>query len=118
MRIKHFFPLFLIVLFSGLVQAQKPIRTTIKGVLQDTTHEVIPFATMMLLNPADSALVNYTSSNDKGEFSFNNVKNSTYLFKVSHMSFLPLQKLIQPSPTAINDLHVVVMKPISQMLME
>ena len=118
MQIKRIFPLLLIVLFSGLVQAQKPARTTIKGVLQDTTHEVIPFATMMLLNPADSALVNYTSSNVKGEFTFSNVKNSAYLFKVSHMSYLPLQKLIQPSSTALNDLHIVVMKPISQMLME
>ncbi len=118
MRIKYFFPVLLIVITSSLAQAQKPARTTIKGVLQDTIHEVIPFATMMLLNPADSALVNYTSSNDKGEFTFSNVKNSAYLFKVSHMSYLPLQILIQPSPAAINDLNIMVMKPISQMLME
>ena len=108
----------LFVLFSFCTQAQNPARTTIKGVLQDTLHEVIPFATVMLLNPADSALVNYSSSNDKGEFAFSNVKNSAYLLKVSHMSYLPLQILIKPSPTAIHDLQVVNMKPISQMLME
>lgn len=108
----------LFVLSVFYVQGQNPVRTTIKGTLQDTIHEVIPFATVMLLNPADSALVNYTSSNDKGEFTFANVKNSTYLLKVSHMSYLPLQKKILPSATAINDLQMVNMKPISQMLME
>ncbi|MFN8135603.1 MAG: carboxypeptidase-like regulatory domain-containing protein [Bacteroidales bacterium] len=108
----------LFVLLNLVSQAQNPARTTIKGVLQDTLHEVIPFATVMLLNPADSALVNYSSSNDKGEFAFNNVKNSAYLLKVSHMSYLPLQILIKLFAAAIHDLQVVNMKPISQMLME
>lgn len=118
MRIKFILTVLIIVIFSSFVQAQKPSRTTIKGILQDTTTEVIPFATVMLLNPADSSLVNFTTSNDKGEFAFNNVKNIAFLLKVSHMSYLPLQQLIQASPTAINDLQVIAMKPISQMLME
>jgi hypothetical protein len=118
MKFKTLIPLLFIVLLAFNAQAQKPSRTTIKGTLQDTLHESIPFATVMLLNPADSALVNFTTSNDKGEFAFNNVKNNAYLFKVSHMSFLPLQKLIQPSATELNNLQVVEMKPISQLLME
>jgi len=118
MRIKCLILLFLAVTFTNFAKAEKPPRITIKGVLQDTTHEVIPFATVMLLNQADSSLVNFMSSNDKGEFAFVNVKNIAYLFKVSHMSYLPLQKIIQPSATAVNDLHVIEMKPISQMLME
>jgi outer membrane receptor protein involved in Fe transport len=118
MRINHIYALIIILVFSSFVQAQKPSRITIKGALQDTVHEAIPFATVMLLNPVDSSLVNFTTSNDKGEFAFTNVKNSTYLFKVSHVSFLPLQKLIQPSSSEINNLQIVEMKPISQLLME
>ncbi len=118
MRVKLILLIFLSCFFCISMQAQRPARTTIKGILQDTVHEAIPFATVMLLNPADSSLVNFMSSNDKGEFAFSNVKNSSYLFKVSHMSYLPVQKLIQPSATPINNLQIVTMKPISQMLME
>jgi len=118
MKFKYILPLFLIALFSSFAQAQNPSRTTIKGSLQDTLHEAVPFATVMLLNRADSSLVNFLSSNDKGEFAFNNVKNSSYLLKVQHMSFLPVQKLLEPSSTNINNVPIITMKPISQMLME
>lgn len=118
MRFKFLLPLLLIAFFSSFALAQNPARTSIKGTLQDTLHEAIPFATVMLLNYSDSSLVNFLSSNDKGEFAFNNVKNSTYLLKVQHMSYLPVQKLLQPSSTNSNILPVIIMKPISQMLME
>ena len=42
----------------------------------------------------------------------------SYLFKAQHMSFLPVQKLVTASATAVNNIQVVVMKPISLMLME
>lgn len=118
MKIKFLLPLLFILFFSWAAQAQKPQRVTIKGVLQDTVHEVIPYATVMLLNPGDSSLVSFTSSNDKGEFVFSNFKNSSYIFKVSHMSYLPFQQILQPSPTAVHDLQVVSMKPLSQLLLE
>lgn len=118
MKISIFTTIVCFILFSNTVYSQKPSRITIKGILQDTTHEVIPFATVMLLNPADSSLANFTTSNDKGSFQFNNVKNSSYLLKVSHVSYLPLQKMITPSATDVNDMQIVEMKPISQTLME
>ncbi len=107
-----------VIFFSIFAQAQKPSRINIKGILQDTLHEAIPFATAMLLNPVDSSLANFTTSNDKGEFTFNNVKNNTYIFKVSHVSFLPLQKIIEPSASGLNDLQIVEMKPLSKLLLE
>ena len=118
MRIKFQLLFILTLIFNNYTQAQVPARTTIKGVLQDTLHIPIPFATVMLLNNADSSLVNFLSSNDKGEFSFPNVKNSKYLLKAQHMSYLPIQILLNPSPTAVNNLQAISMKPISQMLME
>jgi outer membrane receptor protein involved in Fe transport len=118
MKHKYFLPLLLIAFFSSFTQAQNPSRTSIKGSLQDTLHEAIPFATVMLLNPGDSSLVNFTTSNDKGEFAFANVKNSNYLLKIQHMSYLPMQIIIKPSSSSLNDLKVVEMKPISQLLME
>lgn len=118
MNIKSNFLILLVTLSSFYAQAQTQSRTSIKGVLQDTLHVPVPFATVMLLNAADSTMINFTASNDKGEFSFMNVKNSRYLLKVQHMSYLPVQQFIQPSTGNINNLPMIEMKPISQLLME
>jgi hypothetical protein len=118
MKIRYFFIILSLFILSLQAQAQKPQRTTVKGVLQDTLHAPIPFGTVMLLNPGDSSLVNFTSSNDKGEFAFANVKNTSYLLKVSHMSYLPAQKMILPAETSVPEVQTIEMKPIAQLLME
>ncbi len=118
MNFKSCFLFILVSSLFSLAQAQTPSRTTIKGTLQDTLHVPIPFATVMLLNANDSTLVNFLSSTDKGEFVFANVKNSNYLLKAQHMSYLPIQRLIKPSATPVNDKGTIEMKPISQLLME
>ena len=75
----------LLLLFSIQLQAQTPNRITIKGTIQDTLGETIVHATVMLLNPEDTTLVNFSRSDDKGEFSFKNVRNAPYLFKISYI---------------------------------
>jgi hypothetical protein len=113
-------PAFLLVMacIITIASAQNPSKVTIKGVIKDTSNNVAGFATVMLLNPTDSTLVNFTQSNELGAFSFNNVKNNPYLLKVSHISFLPLQQYIAVSETEINDLGMVKIKPIAQELFE
>ncbi|MBK7213933.1 MAG: outer membrane beta-barrel protein [Bacteroidales bacterium] len=98
--------------------AQSPSKVTIKSAIKDTSNAEVPFATVMLLNPKDSTLVNFTTSDGNGLFSFNNVRNIPYLLKISHVSYLPHQLMITASPTPINDLGVVKVKPISMALME
>lgn len=100
------------------IHAQTPNRTSIKGVIKDTNNNAAAFATVMLLSPTDSTLLNYVQSNVDGAFSFNNVKNVAYLLKVSHISFLPLQVFVPESSTEVNDLGLVRIKPILAELME
>jgi hypothetical protein len=109
-----------LLFFIGVLSAfaQLPNRATIKGTIRDTTGNAAAFATVMLLNPGDSTLVNYTQSTVDGAFTFNNVKNSDYLLKVSHISFLPLQTYVKASEKEINDLGIVIIKPILAELME
>jgi len=95
-----------------------PSRVTIKGIVKDKDNNEAAFATVMLLNPKDSTLQNFTQTNEHGMFSFSNVKNTNYLLKVSHISFLPLQLVIETSNTAINDLGIVSIKPIAKELFE
>lgn len=101
-----------------LLSAQNPSKVTIKGTVRDSTNAEAGYATVMLLNIKDSTLVNFTTTNDKGVFSFNGVRNIPYLLKISHISYIPHQQALQPSANEVNDLGVIIMKPISQALME
>jgi hypothetical protein len=105
-------------LLSSNLFAQNPSRVTIKGVVADTTGELTAFATVMLLNPKDSTLVNFTRSGNEGDFSFKNVKNSAYLIKVSYVGHLPLQQYLPASTTEVNDVGTLKIKPITSELLE
>lgn len=107
-----------LLLLSTPVFAQNPNRVTIKGMVSDTTGEATAHATVMLLNPKDSTLINFTRSGEKGDFEFKNVKNTAYLLKVSYVGHLPLQLFLSASPTETNDVGKIVIKPISSELME
>ena len=108
----------LVLLVSHALTAQNPAKITIKGLVQDTSGVEQPFATVMLLNPKDSALLNFTRGDEKGEFTFKNVKNTTYLLKMSFVGFIPFQQNLTPSATDIEDLGILKMKPITKELME
>ncbi len=97
---------------------QTPGKINIKGVLTDTLGLPIPYATVMLLSPKDSTLQNFTSTGDNGDFKFNGVKNSSYLFKISHMTFIPFQQHISISKSENVDLGNIRLKEINQTLME
>jgi len=116
---KSFAVLYLLLIsLIPLAMAQGPSRVTIKSMIRDTSNAEVPFATVMLLTPKDSTLVNFTTSDATGTFTFNNVKNIPYLLKVSHVSYLPHQEMIPVSETAVHDLGVVRVKPLSRALME
>ncbi|MDI9866794.1 TonB-dependent receptor [Flectobacillus sp. DC10W] len=108
----------LLMLAITQLYAQNPTRISIKGIVQDTNSAVLADATVMLLSPSDSSLVNFGNANEKGGFEFRNVKNIPYLLKISYVGFLPYQQHLTPSPTAINDLGFIKIKPISQELLE
>ncbi|MFN0012983.1 MAG: outer membrane beta-barrel protein [Saprospiraceae bacterium] len=117
---KKFFPVLLALLCLAPLSllAQNPSRTTIKGIVRDTTEVPAEFATVMLLSPVDSTLVNFSRSDEQGNFAFKNVKNARYIFKISYIGCIPHQQTIEPSATDVSDLGVVRLKPISTELME
>ncbi len=111
-------PTLLLLLACQLLSAQNPAKTTIKGLVADTLNAELPFATVMLLNPKDTTLVNFTRSDEQGAFSFKNVRNVPYLLKISYIGYLPYQQHLHPSAEETSDLGQVRMKPISTELME
>jgi hypothetical protein len=109
---------FAFLFFSSFLFAQTPAKVTIKGIVEDTLGAEQPFATVMLLNPKDSALINFARSDEKGAFVFKNVKNQAYLLKISFVGLIPFQEYIPPSVSEVNDLGGLKMKPITKELME
>ena len=110
--------LLVFLLLTHVVFSQNPSKITIQGVIADTLGEDLPFATVMLLNPKDSALINFTRSDDKAAFSFKNIKNTNYLLKISYVGYLPYQQYLDPSVNELNDLGSIKIKPITQELLE
>jgi hypothetical protein len=106
------------LLISTSAFAQNPSKTTIQGIVQDTFGTELPFAMVMLLNPKDSALIQFAQSSDKGAFSFKNVKNIAYLLKISYVAYLPYQQLLPVSTSEIHDLSPIKIKPITKELLE
>lgn len=116
---KRIFPILAILLcFSQSIIAQSPSRVTIKGVATDTFENQLAYATVMLLNPEDSTLANFTRSDDKGYFSFKNIKNRPYIFKITYIGYIPFQLHLPVSDNETNDLGNLLIKPISNELME
>jgi Outer membrane protein beta-barrel family/CarboxypepD_reg-like domain len=108
----------MLLISTTFLFAQNPSKVTLKGLVQDTSGIDQPFATVMLLNPKDSALINFTRGDDKGYFEFKNVKNMDYVLKISFVGYIPYQLSITPSANPVNDLGGLRMKPITKELME
>jgi len=94
-------------------------RITLKGQLQDTARIALPAATVLVLNPKDSSLLNYGTSNAEGYFEIRNLARQKYLFKVTFVGFAPYTKLIQPEEGQSEiDLGLIRMAPQSRLLAE
>lgn len=110
--------LWIMLLAVNIVFAQNPAKVTIKGSVVDTANMPAPYPTVMLLNPTDSSLINFTRADEKGGFEFKNVRNVPYLLKISLISYQPRQMLLPAHDKEVNDLGNVPIKPISLELME
>jgi Outer membrane protein beta-barrel family len=108
----------LLLLFFTKSFSQNLTKVNLKGTVTDTTAEKMAFAYVMLLNPADSTMLNYTRADETGVFEFKNIKNSKYLLKVSYINYLPLSIIVGPFIEENIKLERVKIKPISKELME
>jgi hypothetical protein len=117
---KNLFLLAVLCLLTAALYAQNPApsRFTIQGRAVDTSAAPLPSSTVMLLNPKDSSLANFTRANEAGAFSFKNVKAGNYILKISFVGFIPYNLLIKPTGEAVIDLGPLKMKPITKELFE
>lgn len=98
--------------------AQSGGRFTLKGVVTDTSGTILPEATIMLLLPKDSSLVNFGRTGKDGSFEMKNLKRVTYIFKVSYVGYVPYQETIDPKNQDVVDIGKAKMKVLQKELYE
>ncbi|NIJ53026.1 TonB-dependent receptor [Dyadobacter arcticus] len=98
--------------------AQTGGRFSLKGIISDSSGAVLPEATIMLLLPKDSSLVNFGRTNKEGAFELKNLKRISYIFKVSYVGFIPYQDDINPKDLETVDLGKIRMKVLQKELYE
>src|SRR5882672_9671690 len=103
--------LFLIIVFGASTFAQK---FTITGQVLDTLSSPLPSATVMLLNPKDSSLVNFGVSDARGVFEMKNVSKGPYQLKITFVGFAPLTKTISTSEKSVVDVGQLKMEPLTK----
>lgn len=99
-------------------QVNTPTRFALTGRTVDTSAAPLPASTVMLLSPKDSSLVNFTRSDDKGQFLFKNLKAGSYVLKISFVGYLPYNQVVKSTGEATLDLGALRLKPITKELFE
>jgi len=85
---------------------------SVKGQVLDTLSLPLPSATVMLLNTADSSLVNFGVSDTQGRFELKSADRKEYIFKVSFTGFSTwTRKLLPPEGGSVTDLGKIRMEP-------
>ncbi|UFH54171.1 outer membrane beta-barrel protein [Spirosoma sp. KNUC1025] len=117
---KNLFLLAVLCLLTSALYAQTapPTRFTLQGRAVDTAAAPLASSTVMLLNPKDSSLVNFTRTGETGAFAFKNIKSGTYILKISFVGFVPHNQVVKPTGDAVMNLGDLKMKPIARELME
>ena len=112
----------LLLLFSSLIclasYGQNTGRFTMKGIVADTAGAGLPEATVMLLLPKDSSLVNFGRTAKDGSFEFKNLRRISYLLKVSYVGYLPYQQNVTPNDGDVTNVGKLDMKFLNQDLYE
>jgi hypothetical protein len=116
--LKKILLLFFLCLPILVAKAQTGGRFTLKGIVTDTGGVVLPEATIMLLLPKDSSLVNYGRANKDGAFEMKNLKRAQYIFKVSYVGYIPYQEDINPKDQDVVDIGKAKMKVLQKELYE
>ncbi len=103
------FALFLISFNESISQSE------IKGIVKDSTGELLPGATVLLLDAKDSVMQEFASTDDRGLFRLKADREKRYLLQIT---FLGLQSVWEAIYTgnAVLDLGTIIMMPTNTLL--
>ncbi len=88
--------LFIVLFISSLAFAQKT-PGSVKGILQDSTGEALPDATVSVMGAKDSSLISFTLTSNSGFFEIKNIDTVAYYLIISYGGFETLKKTFRIS---------------------
>ena len=88
----------LFILFL-LFTIQNTFSQDISGIVLDEENKPLEFVSVALLQPKDSLLVKYTSTDINGKYVLPNIKAGTYLFQIYLMTYLANQQTLTVGDT-------------------
>ncbi len=108
---KHF--VYILILIAGLCRAGAVAQNTnLNGQLSDTSGAGLGFATVALLNPADSTMAFFGITNVEGLFEIKTVKAGNYLLQASYMGYRTVYKKLElPLKDGSSSLGTIFMRP-------
>ncbi|MCB9082247.1 MAG: TonB-dependent receptor [Lewinellaceae bacterium] len=113
---------YLVLLFlfcSGFLLAQNGKPTRISGSVVDSTGAALPAATVMLLQARDSALVQFTLTDNQGQFNIPRINTGEYFLQISYVGFANYQQnLTVTGEQEIQDVGRIQLEPQSQLIQE
>jgi hypothetical protein len=112
---KNLYVLFFLITSAYVTQAQK---VSIKGQVVDTLANAMPSATVMLMNPKDSSLVNFGVSDSKGFFEIRNVSKGEYELRITFLGYQNFSKRISVDGTATVEVGRIRLEPKTKQLDE
>jgi len=98
------FTLFCFIIFNAISQ-----NFSIRGKVINTGNESLPGATVLLLQPSDSTMVDFALTNNNGIFEIPEVKRNNYLLRISFVGFDSHFQAITPPEGRLLDLGTIVM---------
>jgi hypothetical protein len=93
---------FFVTLVTALLCNAVAFAYNITGSATDSGGEPLIQASVRLLNPKDSTVVNGAVTNENGRFNVKNVKQGKYLVEVSYVGFSPAYRTVSVSNSNVN----------------
>lgn len=82
---------FILISFAASGQVKK---FTVKGTIQDNDKNPLIGASVVLLNPADSVLVSFGTTDENGLFEIKNVKPDSLKIQITYLGYGTIEKII------------------------
>lgn len=84
-------------------------QTSLTGIVMDEAGKPLPYATVALMKPADSSLVFFGITNDKGAFEIKKVSRGTYLMQVAFIGYQTFYQSMK-MPDQAGDFGIVALR--------
>ncbi len=106
----------IIILLAGAI-AINAQNITVKGKIQDSEKKGLIAAMAVLLQPSDSLMVGFGTTNAEGAFTIDDVKPAAYLLQITYIGFGTIQrKITLDSQNKVFDLGTIIMTEEGTML--